>query len=597
MGIPSYFSWLTRHFGDEIISDLNPDQIVDNLYLDFNCAIHPACRSRPESSFEDMEEVVILYLSYIIQVAQPKELLYIAIDGSAPWGKMKQQHTRRFKAVAETQANNKLKAKYGIAINENQQKDFNAISPGTIFMDNLSKRIKLYLQTHHKNLYQHLKIIFSDASRPQEGEHKIIQHIKTQPLNKHCVIYGLDSDLILLSLSLHRPNVILLRENTLIKSNNLDLDINQYPQMSYFLISELRQKIIMIMNPFTTLGELEGLNIFSFNKNDTHPHEVQLTQMRIQNPTFFTTETDSNRIINDYIFLSFFLGNDFIGACEALKIREKGIEHVMRAYKKVIQKRLEFLVYDDYTINVQFLTDLIRCLVPLEESILRKQKIDRDRRIKFNQTKAKPRTYEEALELDSNVDGLYQDTINAFQDGWRDRYYHQRFHFQPTNTYNLQNQKTLICTEYIKTLHWIAKYYFIGCPDWHYVYPYEVPPLLNDLLIYLETYPTKINDVVFSVNQPINPYHQLLMILPPQSSHLLPKPYANLMTNPDSPLIAFFPTQFKFDYYGKRFKWECHPLIPMMNSSDLDQYVCHLDSQLTLDERQRCQLGQLFELN
>ena len=61
-------------------------------------------------------------------------------------------------------------------------------------------------------------MLYSSHSDPGEGEHKIMKFIRglvTDPKydknERHC-IYGLDADLILLSLSLHDVNLILLRE-------------------------------------------------------------------------------------------------------------------------------------------------------------------------------------------------------------------------------------------------------------------------------------------------------------------------------------------------------------------------------------------------
>ena len=45
-------------------------------------------------------------------------------------------------------------------------------------------------------------------------------------------------------------------------------------------------------------------------------------------------------------------------------------------------------------------------------------------------------------------------------------------------------------------------------------------------------------------------------MLPPQSAKLLPKPYAELMLQDESPIADFYPKEFSTDANGKRQPWE-----------------------------------------
>jgi len=60
--------------------------------------------------------------------------------------------------------------------------DKNVITPGTEFMDRLSKALAYYVQEklHNDALWKGLKVVFSDASVPGEGEHKILDFIRSQ---------------------------------------------------------------------------------------------------------------------------------------------------------------------------------------------------------------------------------------------------------------------------------------------------------------------------------------------------------------------------------------------------------------------------------
>jgi 5'-3' exoribonuclease 2 len=133
-----------------------------------------------------------LYTDKIIRIVKPKNVLYLAIDGVAPRAKQNQQRSRRFRTAkdAETQKEREAEIKSNwkdqIAFDEGKTDnawhfDSNVITPGTEFMHRLSVGLKTYI--HERSiedpLWHGLAVIFSDAFVPGEGEHKILDFIRS----------------------------------------------------------------------------------------------------------------------------------------------------------------------------------------------------------------------------------------------------------------------------------------------------------------------------------------------------------------------------------------------------------------------------------
>merc|ERR1712124_86028 len=73
----------------------------------------------------------------------------------------------------------------------------------------------------------------------------------------------------------------------------------------------------------------------------------------------------------------------------------------------------------------------------------------------------------------------------------------------------------------------------------------------------------------FRINYPHKPFQQLLSVLPPSSSNLIPIFYRNFFNVFESSMINFYPSSFIVDMNGKRFVWQGSSLIPFINESHL----------------------------
>jgi 5'-3' exonuclease len=119
-------------------------------------------------------------------------------------------------------------------------------------------------------------------------------------------------------------------------------------------------------------------------------------------------------------------------------------------------------------------------------------------------------------------------------------------------------------------LKWVTMYYFDKCPSWDWYFPYDIPPLLSDILKYIDD--IKINKIIFNEGKPLKPFVQLLCVLPPQSNYLLPSSLKKLMTNPNSSLSHIYPMDFEQDYINKSKYWMAIPQLPPLEI-DLVKYI------------------------
>tara|TARA_B100001094_G_scaffold95220_2_gene91201 strand:- start:11734 stop:13248 length:1515 start_codon:yes stop_codon:yes gene_type:complete len=404
---------------------------------------------------------------------------------------------------------------------ENKLWDTNQITPGTPFM----KQLNTFLQNYCDN--SNIKIILSNSDEPGEGEHKIMkymdQHIDKNSIN---AVYGLDADLIMLSM-IRKHTVYLLRERTA-----FNLEKTEEPYI-FLNIDLLKYHLIdSIFEPFYKL--------------------------------------EKEMLLVDYLFLCFFIGNDFIINTPSINIRYNGLTILINTYKK-LQKDYSgrfFIINDTMTINISNLKIYLHELSKLEQSNLDTILSIRNKKSMFYKKKFNHILKEHSIHSIEQLDNLSPKDLNISQEDYdsihyvspllfrideknilstKNKYYtytlYQTEHYNPSFDLLLKKDITNLCKEYFKAIQWTFSYYFKDCLSWRWYYQYHSAPLITDLYQYIST--LEDNDVIhFENDEPYTPKEQLSIVLPClKDSYMYPR---------KTPLFSLM----------KNYYWECHPLLP-----------------------------------
>lgn len=509
MGIPHLYREIVKKDPSIIVNKI---PACNRLFLDFNGIIHNSA-NRIKSKYIENNNIedllfkeIIIQTNEIVSACKPSELLYIAIDGVAPLAKQHQQRKRRYLSAYTNQIINEFKDHNNIPY---LNWDSNQITPGTSFMINLNNYLKEYYNT---NKFDYT-VIVSGSDEVGEGEHKAIRYIKDQNLKQTNteidVIYGLDADLIMLTLTCGVENIYLMREAD--------------PNFNYINIKRLRRNI-----------------------------------------SLYLYDSEDICYMYDYVVICFLLGNDFLPNIPCLKLRFNGLTILCNTYKEIYSKlQVNLVNYESnkYKINYNFIKLLIETISKMEDKLMQEITIEYN---KTNTNKPYASSSSPMEKLMSQIDDYplknkmtnLIDPVNNQK--WRMSYYHYLFddHTESTIKSSVIN--------YIEGLHWNINYYFNSeySKTWHYSYNYA--PCMTDLLKYISTIGANFA-INFNDNHVITESMQLLMVLPPQSVNVIPDKLKPYMQNIDYGCLHYYPKKFKLSTYLKYFGWEMVPILPDIN--------------------------------
>ena len=531
MGLPAYFGFIVKNHPEIIKKYLKDILKVDNLYLDCNSIIYDVFNKMDfnnltENVAKSIINNVILKIEYYISIINPSKTVIIAFDGVAPRAKLDQQRSRRYKSWYQNEINKMI-------YKNNKEDAWNttAITPGTKFMAELNDRISKHFNIHSFDRLNVLEIFVSGSNIVGEGEHKLFDFIRKN-LQKHSIettiIYGLDADLIMLSIN-HLsicPNIYLFRETPhFIQS----IDNSLEPEANYFLdIPELTKSIVKNMN------------------NDRE----------------LTLEQQKNKVF-DYIFLCFFLGNDFLPHFPAINIRSGGVDKLLNAYKATIGETNGYIT-DGNIINWNNLRKVVTFLADLEEDFIIKEHRSRNNKEKYLLPENTPEEKFKKFEATPIFERDMEKYINPVKSNWQSRYYYGLF-----NINHLEEDKIRdVAINYIQGLEWTMKYYTTGCPDWRWNYKYNYPPLLKDLIKYIPVFNKEF--VPMKPANPVSEIVQLCYVLPRSSLKLIPsKLYFELLKRHDE----WYKGNCDYIWAYCKYFWESHVEMNEINIDELEIFI------------------------
>jgi 5'-3' exonuclease len=539
MAIPKFYGqWLRAKRLRGVLRRGLPPQIA-SFCLDLNGLIHACAQivyaygngydperarllktANPAIIEVEFHNYLGMMLSKLLTEVQPQKELVIAVDGVAPRAKIQQQRQRRFRAALESTGGGVF--------------DSNGITPGTEFMQRLDNFIQRWLQINSSTLPP--KVIYSSHLSPGEGEHKIYELLRKGEISPGpCVVYGMDADLIMLSLAEEKIPIFLMRE-----------DITD---------------VVDIENLKVALREIMG-----------------------------NVET----ALDDFILIMSLIGNDFLPHSPAFEDMADSIDFMLKVYAQMKRPLTRFSEGRADILWENFGAYIIA--VAQQESVILAELAQKAFKYPSRMLEAAIVQVPVPLIAETAVAPKRQFSYDLFRGAWYSnaflprgtpelRAVLQKFLPAPNIT---PEQIVSMATNYMTGLAWVYVYYKEGMTRMSedYTYNYFHTPLLTDLAGVVAMRPQLGNFRVQPSDLQVGPLQQLLAVLPRKSQELLPVELQGFM-DWNSPIIDIYPEAFIVERDGKDMDWQGVAILPQADFDRIFQVVAMVDwksSRLALFE-------------
>ncbi|KAF3858511.1 hypothetical protein F7725_011712 [Dissostichus mawsoni] len=527
MGVPKFYRWISERYPclSEVVKEHQIPEF-DNLYLDMNGIIHQCSHPNDEDvHFRISEEKIFADIFHYLEV------LFRII-------KPRKVFFMAVDGVAPRAKMNQQRGRRFRSAKEAEDKIKKALEKGEVLPT--EARFDSNCITPGTDFMARLQEQLKYFVHNKLSTDKLWQNVNVylsghenrkpshNPNTRHC-LYGLDADLIMLGLTSHEPNFSLLREESHLGSK-YDLE--------------------RIIDDWILMGFLVG--------NDFIPHLPNLHISHDALPLLYRTYICALPTIGGYL-------------------NENGHLH-LRNFEKYLEKLAEF---DREHFNEVFVD-----LKWFESKVANKY---------LNEAAGKAAEEEAASrDNDKNQDSVSSGRLIGEGKGGDDEeeeddMFETEFR-QYKRTYYMTKMEVDVVSDdflanqakcYVEGIQWILHYYYHGVQSWSWYYPFHYAPFLSDI--------RKIAGLklTFDFGRPFMPFQQLLAVLPAASMELLPESYRHLMSSENSPIIEYYPVDFKTDLNGKQQEWEAVVLIPFIDERCLLGAMEPYNDKMTKAEKDR----------
>lgn len=484
-----------------------------------------------------------------IKHVHPQSYVIFAVDGKAPRAKANQQRGRRFIAVTPEEkkvVTLGVQAPKFVTSEGKSPFETNAFTAGTPFMH----RVDLFMQSWIASNREVLPplVIYSPYTVDGEGEWKIFQYLRygtltpgkeapapiAQGIGYHCMI-------------------------------GKDADLNMYACLSP------KNKILVIRENFNDIVNIDDLKNYVYEELTSHLTNVPLEE-----------RPSRERVIQDFVWMVFFAGNDFLPHQMSMEDMGLGMETLFAAYRRLngntitdSQGYLQPLVMANYVYFLQL--DEQRLLInkaskhfnypsTILESVTVREEAPPDPHFIEHGTKRKNERRYTVKSFDyARFRTLWY--INALGPRTEDgRLLLQDLNVKIFDTSVIE----AMCSLYTFGLQWVLQYYLGNPVTSEFIYSFHHCPLLTDLSAWMITAAKAGTTVSLEAVRPkpnevkTNLLHLLVAVMPPASVDLLPVPLRKLLL-PGGELVDMAPTKFIVEREGKDFDYQGVPILPPLN--------------------------------